>query len=121
MALLACPANSAKDELRSGMKRHSKSERSSKPEFRIPFSCQMLRPSAFRFLSLLIWFVNSPGAPAGEASSATNGWKGEAPRDEIKPAFEFKSGGGPAGHDLLVIRADEREGLDGHWTKAFAI
>jgi predicted amidohydrolase len=53
--------------------------------------------------------------------AANDGWKGQAPRDEIRPIFEFKPGGGQNGQDLLIIRADERAGLDGHWTKTFPI
>jgi predicted amidohydrolase len=51
----------------------------------------------------------------------TDGWTSAAPRDEIRPAFEFKKNGGPAGHGSLIIRADNREGLDGHWTKTFPV
>jgi predicted amidohydrolase len=49
------------------------------------------------------------------------GWKSAFPRDEIRPAFEIKRDGGPAGYGSLIIRADEREGLDGHWTKSFPV
>jgi predicted amidohydrolase len=50
-----------------------------------------------------------------------DGWTSASAREEIRPAFEFKRNGGPGGHGCLVIRADEREGLDGHWTKAFPV
>jgi len=45
----------------------------------------------------------------------TDGWTSASPREEIRPAFEFKK------DKRLVIRADDREGLDGHWTKTFPV
>jgi len=45
----------------------------------------------------------------------TDGWTSAAAREEIRPAFEFKK------DKRLVIRADDREGLDGHWTKTFPV
>jgi hypothetical protein len=47
------------------------------------------------------------------------GWKSVSPRDEIRPAFELKPNGGPRKRGSLTIRTDSREGLDGHWAKAF--
>jgi predicted amidohydrolase len=79
------------------------------------------RPSDFRFLGVLVLLAHVLAASAAETSVATNGWQPSAPREEIRPSFEFKSGGGPGGQDLLAILADEREGLDGHWTKTFPI
>jgi predicted amidohydrolase len=49
------------------------------------------------------------------------GWTTAAPRDEIRPAFRFDPQGGPDGHGAFVIKADRREGLDGCWTKTFAV
>lgn len=42
------------------------------------------------------------------------GWRGWAARDEIRPHFEARDG-------TLIIRTDAREGLDGHWEKAYAV
>jgi predicted amidohydrolase len=53
--------------------------------------------------------------------NSADGWTSTAARQEIRPAFEFKKDGGPAGQASLIIRADEREGLDGHWTKTFPV
>src|SRR5258706_1242955 len=50
-----------------------------------------------------------------------NGWQGEAPREEIRPTFEFKPRGGPGAHELLIIRAAGREAVDGHWSRIFPI
>lgn len=54
-------------------------------------------------------------------STPPEGWQGVATRDEIKPAFSFNPKGGPLRTGGLVIRADQREGLDGHWKKTFPI
>ena len=56
-------------------------------------------------------------APRGAAmlSDSPDGWRGVAVRDEIKPDFTFSPKGGPARTGSLVISADRREGLDGHW------
>src|SRR5438128_1718772 len=62
-----------------------------------------------------------PGAGPPEPSHDADGWKSIWPRDEIRPAFDFKQDGGPAGRGSLVIRADDRAGLDGHWAKTFPI
>jgi predicted amidohydrolase len=48
-------------------------------------------------------------------------WKPDSPRDEIRPSFEFQPSGGPTGGPTLLIRADDREGLDGHWTTTLEI
>src|SRR5207244_13089405 len=62
-----------------------------------------------------------PGADLPEQQSATNGWKAVSPREEIRPLFEFNKDGGPSGGESLVIRADDREGLDGCWARTFPI
>ena len=53
------------------------------------------------------------GASAGNESA--DGWAPASTREEIRPHFE-------AGRDgSLIIRADQREGLDGCWTGAFPV
>jgi predicted amidohydrolase len=61
--------------------------------------------------------------PAAEhfSSDSTNDWHGVAARAEIKPVFSFNSRGGPNHRGALVIRADDREGLDGHWEQTFPV
>ena len=53
--------------------------------------------------------------------SAPEGWTTAAPRDEIRPQFAFDATGGPGGAGCFLIRADQREGLDGCWCKTFPI
>jgi predicted amidohydrolase len=50
-----------------------------------------------------------------------SGWSAKAPRDEIRPAFSFEPNGGPKHEGSLVIRHDEREGLDGWFQKSFDV
>ena len=50
-----------------------------------------------------------------------DGWTNSSPRDEIRPVFEFEPNGGPNRRGSLLIRADPREGLDGHWLKSFPV
>jgi len=61
------------------------------------------------------------GAAALDSRDETDGWESASPRDEIRPAFEFRKAGGPNHAGSLIIRADDRAGLDGHWAKAFPI
>lgn len=60
-------------------------------------------------------------ARAQETASAPEGWRPAAPREEIRPRFAALSGGGRDGKGALVITADNRDGLDGHWEKTFAV
>jgi predicted amidohydrolase len=55
------------------------------------------------------------------ANEFGEGWKGVSQREEIRPAFTVKQSGGPAHHGSLVISSDNREGLEGHWDKTFAV
>lgn len=49
------------------------------------------------------------------------GWTTTAPRDEIKPAFRYDPAGGREGRAAFVIEADDREGLDGSWSRTFPV
>ncbi|MGH9752009.1 MAG: carbon-nitrogen hydrolase family protein [Blastocatellia bacterium] len=60
-------------------------------------------------------------AIADDAGSAPDGWRTAAPRDEIRPRFDYNPKGGKDGKGALLITADEREGLDGYWVKSFPI
>jgi predicted amidohydrolase len=56
-----------------------------------------------------------------DAEQPPDGWQAESPRDEIRPGFSYSRGGGRDGRGALVISADSREGLQGCWSKTFAI
>jgi predicted amidohydrolase len=55
------------------------------------------------------------GASARAQSLSSADWHGVATRDEIRPEFKRKA------PDRLLIRADQRAGLDGHWEKTCAV
>src|SRR2546425_13370233 len=63
--------------------------------------------------------LGAGGAP--EPPNETADWQSASPRDEIRPKFEFKQEGGPAGGGGPIIRADEGEGVDGHLVKNFSV
>src|SRR2546426_1812715 len=54
-------------------------------------------------------------------SAPPDGWRGVSAREEIRPEFSYDPIGGPTKRGSLVIRADPRQGLDGHWVRAFPI
>src|SRR5436309_54205 len=60
-------------------------------------------------------------ALASEPFLEIQGWKAFSPRDELRPSFEFKPASASAMQPNLILRADNREGLEGHWTKTFPI
>ena len=53
--------------------------------------------------------------------TARDGWTTACPRDEIRPDFTHDAKGGPDGKDCFSIKADQRQGLDGCWKKAFPV
>jgi predicted amidohydrolase len=71
-------------------------------------------------LGWLAWAVPQ-AAPGADAGTAPDGWHTAAPREEIRPAFAYAPSGGIKGGGAFVIRSDQREGLDGWWTKTFPV
>src|SRR5207248_9324693 len=75
---------------------------------------------------LVLGLVNSilrplAGEDADKSPPAPEGWQTWSPRDEIRPDFRFDPEGGRDHRGSFIIRHDEREGLDGCWTKTFAV
>jgi len=70
--------------------------------------------------TMLVCWKGQAATEEGPARD-TDGWTAFAPREEIKPAFDYRPKGGIDGKGCLVIKADQREGLAGCWKKAFAI
>jgi predicted amidohydrolase len=70
------------------------------------------RPALLRRLAATALFLT--GSMPWLVAGASDGWRGVAARDEIRPHFETRD-------DLLIIRSDAREGLDGHWEKTFPV
>lgn len=60
-------------------------------------------------------------AAEGPANPAPEGWSTGAPREEIRPEFACDPQGGADGGSCLVIRTDQREGLDGWWKRTFPV
>jgi predicted amidohydrolase len=58
---------------------------------------------------------------AEDAGVTPEGWQTKAPRDEIRPQFAYRPDGGRDGKGAFVITHDHREGLDGYWTRTFAV
>ena len=54
-------------------------------------------------------------------AAARDNWVAGALRDEIRPEFAHQPRGGPDGQACLIIKADQREGLDGFWKKVFPV
>jgi hypothetical protein len=54
---------------------------------------------------------------AGERADALKGWEEKSPREEIRPAFSYDVKGGPNGKGSMLINADQRVGLMGHFEK----
>lgn len=74
------------------------------------------------FCAIVVLASHAGGyAGSGNSEQLTNGWEVLAPRDEIRPSFGVNKTGGTTHQGSLVIRADSREGLDGHWSKSFPI
>lgn len=55
------------------------------------------------------------------ASTLASDWTPQSPREEIRPHFRTLNSKTSGGSPSLIIRTDEREGLQGAWTKHFAI
>jgi len=67
-------------------------------------------------------FAATPEVSRSESGDTfPHGWSVKAPRDEIRPEFSFQPKGGPKQLGSLVIRHDERDGLDGWFQKSFAV
>ena len=67
------------------------------------------------------------GSAAGQlfasqpAINAPHGWTTTAPREEIRPKFDYVAKDGPEGRPSFIIRMGNREGLQGAWTKTYSI
>lgn len=71
------------------------------------------------FLAVIILTFGFDGTRGDEKYIDLQGWKSAAPRDELEP--DFSATADADGHLVLRIIHDEREGLDGYWTKTVPI
>jgi predicted amidohydrolase len=81
---------------------------------------RLFRDLALASIFVFIGTTTGFGAET-KPEAAPDGWTTTAPRDEIRPQFAFDSNGGPNGAGCFIIRADQREGLDGCWRKTFPV
>lgn len=75
-------------------------------------------PEFFESKEVVDFMLDAYQAEGGAAAPA--GWRPDAVRDETRPRFTYTPDGGPDGAGAFVIETD-RPGLDGRWTKAFAV
>src|SRR6185295_7853883 len=66
-------------------------------------------------------FTSHAATGATAKPKAPEGWQTAAPRDEIEPSFAYNPRGGRDEKGTLIITTDNREGLDGFWTKTYAV
>ena len=75
------------------------------------------------FATALLGACLAAATPPGEAGEVADsgGWSTGSPREEIRPEFACESGEAPGHQAVLVIRAGQRDGVDGYWTRAFPV
>ena len=71
----------------------------------------MTRFIVFSFTAALAW----------TASVGPDGWQTGSPREEITPTFHYDAKAGRSGAGAFVIETGAREGMDGYWTRSFAV
>ena len=77
-----------------------------------------------RLILASVFLITVPkgfGTEVSESKKTAGGWHASAPREELRPLFEFDSIGGRDRKPAFIIRADNREGLDGCWTRIFSV
>jgi predicted amidohydrolase len=74
-----------------------------------------------RLLLLIPAVVGAGLSGATRADDAGDGWTAGAPRAEIRPDFAREPGAVPGDPPVLVIRAGDRDGQDGYWTRTFPV
>lgn len=72
-------------------------------------------------LALLLVAAWSSRAQAAEGSVFPDGWQPATPREEIRPAVSFDSGGGPNGSGVFVISTSPEAGQQGWVRKTFRV
>ena len=77
-------------------------------------------PPPLRTFGCLLGLFVALGSTSG-AQSPPPGWSTHAPREEMRPTFDFVPRGGRAGLDAWVIRSEPRAGLAGCWSKTFEV
>lgn len=69
----------------------------------------------------LVWAAPRPDRKETDAARPPEGWTTASPRDEIRPTLAYEPSGGRGDKAAFAIKHDQREGLDGCWTKTFPV
>lgn len=69
----------------------------------------------------LTLFVEVGRAAAEDGQAPPTGWTTHSPREELRPAFEYRERGGWRDSPVWEVRADAREGLIGWWETVLPI
>src|SRR5262249_27902963 len=72
-------------------------------------------------VSVLSLFILGGTPMHAREGAPPDGWTTAAPRAEIRPEFSYDPEGGPHRRGAFIVRTDEREGLQGWWTKTFPV
>ncbi len=76
---------------------------------------------SLRNLGTLVFLLCAGAWNVACADELPAGWSQEAARPEIRPIFEWDPRGGPQQQGALLIRADDRQGLAGFWTRSVPV
>jgi predicted amidohydrolase len=80
----------------------------------------MFRPLTF-FVGLIVAACAICLIASESPNGAPPGWSTAAPRQEIRPQFQFEPKGGADHQGAFVIRGARRAGEDGCWTRSYSI
>ncbi|MEQ8789369.1 MAG: carbon-nitrogen hydrolase family protein [Pirellulaceae bacterium] len=72
-------------------------------------------------LALLACGLHGAAAAEKQTDDGPPGWTCHAPRDEIRPTFQYLAQGGPHKAGSFVLEADGREGLFGWWQTSIPV
>src|SRR4051812_32186248 len=74
-------------------------------------------------VALAVAALFTAALPAADSlpKDAPVGWTTAAPRDEIKPLFQYQPTGGREGGEAWIIAGDDRDGTTGWWQKSFPV
>lgn len=69
----------------------------------------------------VLFFLITVNSANAESKRSPVGWTSSSPREEVAPHFSHEPQEGSGEEGILVIEADEREGLQGSWTSEFPV
>jgi predicted amidohydrolase len=78
-------------------------------------------PAPIVILASVLTLLLASSFSVAQDTSPPEGWTTHAPREEIKPRFEFDARSGPDGSGALVVQGDSADGQAGWWEKTFPV